>query len=132
MTAMIGAASTTDHAMLRTGLRHSPAWIATYSKPPNAPNPILPRRLRLMIDTTGIAVASGWNAASVPERTFSHGRRSSAANVAIISAPPALCTHLPTPSPSTVTTTRPPTITVLTSPMNHRLPASHSMSGPMM
>ena len=59
ITAMIGAASTTDHAMLRTGFLHSPAWMATYSKPPNAPNPILPSRLRLMIDTTGIAVASG-------------------------------------------------------------------------
>ena len=85
-----------------------------------------------MIDSTGIAVASGWNAASVPYQTFSHGSNSSAPNVATISAPPALCTHLPTPSPSTVTTTSAPIIRVLTSAMNHLLPASDSTSGPMM
>ena len=35
---------------------------------------------------------------NVPLATFSHGRSSSAANVATINAPPALCTHLPKPA----------------------------------
>ena len=59
MTAMIGAATRPTAQSCAPGLRHSPAWIATYSNPPSAPKPILPSRFRLMIDTTGIAVANG-------------------------------------------------------------------------
>ena len=70
MIAIIGVAITTEPAIVRTGLRHSPAWIATYSNPPSAPNPILPSRLTLISEATGAAVASGWNAGSAPVATF--------------------------------------------------------------
>jgi len=56
---MIGAATATEPVIVRTGLRHSPASIATYSKPPSAPNPILPRRFSDISDMIGAAVASG-------------------------------------------------------------------------
>ena len=55
ITAMIGAASQTDRAIVRSGLRHSPAWIATYSNPPSAPNPILGRSMMSSGSTSRIA-----------------------------------------------------------------------------
>jgi hypothetical protein len=44
---MIGTATSTDLPTVRAGSRHSPARIATYSKPLNAPSAILPKMLRL-------------------------------------------------------------------------------------
>ena len=126
MIAMIGVAITTDRAIVRTGLRHSPAWMATYSKPPSAPNPILPSRLRLMSEATGAAVASGWNAGSAPFATFSQGTTSNSPKVTIRSAPPLLCTHLPRLSPRIASHTRPPKVAALTSMMTHGLPVHRS------
>src|SRR5436190_23712978 len=104
--------------------------MATYSKPPNAPNPILPSRFRLMSDTTGAAVVNGWNSASDPCATFSQGTTSSAANVTSIITPPDACTHLPTDNPRIASQTSAPKIAALTSRMNHLLPVSHATPGP--
>ena len=130
MTAMIGAAIATDPAMVRAGLRHSPAWIATYSNPPSAPKPIFAAMLSVRIETTGTAVASGWNSRSVPCARFSHGSAISIANVVSISAPPALWTHLPRLSPRTVTSTSAVTIAALTAVTNQGFDVSHSPSAP--
>lgn len=59
-----------------------------------------------------------------------HWIRDAAAVIA--SVPPALCTHLPMPSPSTVIVTSVPITAALTRTTNHRLPVSHSPPGPTM
>ena len=58
---------------------------------------------------TGVAVCSGWNSASVPLATLSHGSAMIIANVASIRMPPTLWTHLPTWSPTIVIQTSAPT-----------------------
>ena len=57
--AMMGAASTTDRPMVRAGCRHSPARMATYSKPLNAPMAILPNTFKLNKETAGMAMTKG-------------------------------------------------------------------------
>ena len=85
-----------------------------------------------MIESTGISIRSGWKAGSVPCARFSQGRIRMAKKVTSISAPPALWTHLPTPRPTVVSSTRPPISAMLTRPMNHLLPVSPSLDGPRM
>ncbi len=63
------AATIVARVMLLTGSRDSPAWIATYSNPANAPNPILASRFRLKIESTGVAERSGLKLVSVPFAT---------------------------------------------------------------
>ena len=57
--AMIGDAIKTDRPMVRAGLLHSPARIATYSNPLNAPMDNLPKTFRLSSETAGMAIESG-------------------------------------------------------------------------
>ena len=59
ISAITGAAITTDSAIDFTGCRHSPARIATYSKPPSAPNPILLRMFKLNRETEGPTNTNG-------------------------------------------------------------------------
>ena len=63
---MIGAAMTTDRPIVRAGSRHSPATMAVYSKPPRAPNPILPKMFRFSRVNAGSASEKGWTGGSVP------------------------------------------------------------------
>ena len=58
--AIMGVAIITERAMLRAGFLHSPARMATYSKPLNAPMDILPNTFKLNRDHVGAAIVSGW------------------------------------------------------------------------
>src|SRR5205807_1897283 len=53
ISAIIGADIQTERAMLRAGARHSPARIATYSKPESAPTASLLHTLRLCFVISG-------------------------------------------------------------------------------
>ncbi len=132
ISAMSGAASATDRLMVRTGSRHSPVWMATYSKPPKAPKPILPSRLKVMMEKTGISIRSGWYSARVPRARKIQGSTTTAAKVRTISMPPALWIHLPTPRPTVVESIRAPTRRKLMAAMNPRFPVSVSAPGPKM
>ena len=59
ITAMIGAAMSVARPIVRSGLRHSPASTATYSKPLNAPTASLPKMFKLKRLSAGIASAKG-------------------------------------------------------------------------
>jgi hypothetical protein len=57
---MIGAVKRIDRAMLRPGLRDSPAKMATSSNPDSAPNVILLNTLRLKTEGDGETNRSEW------------------------------------------------------------------------
>src|SRR5579863_3348065 len=57
---MMGDTMSTDRLILRAGFLHSPAKIATYSKPQNAPIEILLKIFTLNRDMAGAVAASGW------------------------------------------------------------------------
>ena len=56
----IGVAIATARAIERCGSRHSPAMIATYSNPLNAPSASLLKMFTLSSESVGAATASGW------------------------------------------------------------------------
>ena len=56
---MIGAEISTERLMFRAGARHSPARMAMYSKPDNAPTASLLKTLMLWLLTSGKLVANG-------------------------------------------------------------------------
>src|SRR5262249_33677795 len=101
-----------------------------YSKPPSAPEPSLPRMLRLRSENDGSATANGWYAGSVPRAAFTTGKVTSAMKMAIIRAPPALCTHLPTPSPTNDRRTMATVTTRLAAALTGTLPAIQAALGP--
>src|SRR6185312_3839643 len=59
ISAMMGAEIATDRPMVRAGLRHSPARMATYSNPLSAPTVIWPKMARLNHDGLGICQGTG-------------------------------------------------------------------------
>ena len=54
ISAMIGAAMITERPMLRAGVLHSPARMATYSKPVSAPSASLLKMFRLFVTRSGL------------------------------------------------------------------------------
>ena len=59
ISAIMGAEIITDWPMVRAALRHSPAMMATYSKPLNAPTHICPNTARLNQFIFGISSGKG-------------------------------------------------------------------------
>src|SRR5256885_15906761 len=59
MSAIMGAAMSTERPMLRTGARVSPARMATYSKPLSAPRAILLKIFKLKRVAAGVAHSDG-------------------------------------------------------------------------
>ena len=66
ITAITGAEITTDCPMVRAAPRHSPARIATYSKPLSAPTVICPKIARLNQSALGHSQGSGSKRGMVP------------------------------------------------------------------
>src|SRR5262249_11734787 len=137
MSAMIGAAMITDRPMLRAGVRHSPARMATYSNPVSAPSASLVKILRLWVrrsgwdgESDGSASANGRYEEILPKARLTTGSRSRARNVSDSSTPPALCTHFPTASPRVETATSVPTIAQLKAVTNHLFSAIQRAPGP--
>src|SRR5690348_16835227 len=131
ITAMIGVATTTEREMLRPGSRDSPAMMATHSNPLSAPMPNLPSTLALKSDILGTPVASGWYVTWTPRATATTGAMISAANATTCARPPKLCTHLPTRSPNTDTTTIMAMSATPTASWKRSVPASAAARGPM-
>src|SRR5690242_2316671 len=129
--ATTGAAMTTDRPTDRAGDRVSPARIATYSNPPSAPNPSLPRMFKLNSVSAGTAVRNGWYSCRWPVAKPMNGRMSSAAKTISMNTPPMLCTHLPTDSPMIDATTMKVRITAAETPATHELDRIQSALGPM-
>src|SRR5689334_894379 len=121
ISAMIGAATSTDRVMLRLALRVSPAMIATYSNPLSAPSPILPRMLRLYGVNVGADTLSGWYATGRPCASATSGTINSAAKVRTWPAPPTSCTQRPMRRPSTEIIVTPSSTSVLTSGVYHQM-----------
>src|SRR6185437_11716077 len=131
MSAMIGAAISTEPPTDRDGDLVSPARIATYSNPPSAPNPILPSKLRLKTVNAGASVLNGWYAGRCPVASPMNGSRSTAPNTSSMNTPPTLCTHLPTDSPIVEATTIAASITIDDSVTNQLLDVIHAARGPI-
>src|SRR5262245_53588744 len=137
MSAMIGAAMITERPMLRAGVRHSPARMATYSNPVRAPSASLVKMLRLWVrrsgwdgENDGSASANGRYETVLPKARLTTGNRIRARNVSDSSTPPALCTHLPTESPRLETATSTATSAQLKAVVNHLLSAIQRAPGP--
>src|SRR5262245_14748859 len=97
---MTGAAMYTERLTDRAGEWVSPARMAMYSKPENAPTASLPRMLRLNNDRAGISVRKGWNDCRWPVARPRKGSRISTPKIVIMKTPPALWTHLPSDRPT--------------------------------
>src|SRR5262245_42325496 len=137
MSAMIGAAMITERPMLRAGVRHSPARMATYSNPVSAPSASLEKMLRLRVrcsgwdgENDGSASANGRYEEILPKAKLTTGSRIRATKVIDNSTPPALCTHFATPNPRVETATSVPTSAQLKTVMNHLLSAIQRAPGP--
>src|SRR5579872_70078 len=102
---MAGAVITIDRPILRTGLRDSPAKMATYSKPLSAPKVILLKTLSVKTVRGGATRRSGWNEGNVPRHTLTNGRAIRTATVMRTATLPALLNHLPTWNPIAASTT---------------------------
>ena len=128
--AMIGAAMITESAILRAGARHSPATMATYSKPVRAPSASLLKIFRLRSESAGIAIASGRYTGNEPRARLKKGKRMSVPNVATSITPPALCTHLPSAKPRIEAVIIAKTRAQLVSVINHLLLCIQEARGP--
>ena len=128
--AITGAAMNTDFRMDVAGERVSPARMAMYSKPPSAPNPILPSRFKFSRDISGIVMRNGWYSGSVPVSSPMIGNSSNAPKMVSMVTPPRLCTHFPTDSPIVDATTINDKMTADASATNHVLLVIHAAPGP--
>src|SRR5579871_2849647 len=102
---MIGAEITIDFPMVRAGLRHSPARIATNSKPQRAPKVILLKMLTLKSVGGGATSGSACAARSPAIQWRVAASNTSRPREKIVISPPRLITHLPTRKPTAVITT---------------------------
>src|SRR5579859_204687 len=102
---MAGAVITIERPILRTGLRDSPAKMATYSKPLSAPKVILLKTLSVKTVSGGATRRSGWNDDKVPRQALTKGRATRTATVMRTATLPALLNHLPTRKPIAARTT---------------------------
>src|SRR5579862_8839991 len=127
---MNGAVMITERVRLRAGLRHSPAKIATYSKPLSAPNIIFAKTLRLNRVRGGIAIRSGWYSLSIPRQRFHSGVAISTASVIKVAILPALLIHFPRRSPKADINIMARISTKETARISHLLPAIHAAVGP--
>ena len=131
ISAMIGAAISTDRPTDRAGDLVSPARIAMYSNPPSAPKPILPRMLRLKSENDGRLVRSGWYSRNVPVARPSTGSSNRTPKMMSMKMPPVLCTHFPTDSPIVDEMIMHARIAAAQNDGNHMLVVIHAALGPM-
>src|SRR5258708_14715140 len=131
MSAMIGAAMSTERPTDRAGALVSPARMAMYSNPPRAPKPILPRMFKLYNENEGMLVRNGWNSRNVRVSKPSTGNSSRTPKMMSMKTPPVLCTHFPTDNPTVDATTINARITAAQNDGNHRLVVIHPALRPM-
>jgi len=105
--AIIGMAIRVARAMLRAGLRDSPAKMVTVSKPESAPNVILAKTLRLNRVSGGSTSRAGWYSPRVPRQSSANGSAASTVITKTVNILPALLIHLPSRSPNRATSIMP-------------------------
>src|ERR1700704_4943040 len=135
MTEMSGAASQTERRMdLATSAdRHSPANMPTESKPPKAPKPIFPNKLRLRSESAGTLKASGAVTGGIPEAPWNQRGTATttiATNSMTMAKPPKLFTHFPTPRPRQANSISPQMAAKLIRMIAGLLEDSHAPDGP--
>jgi hypothetical protein len=128
--AIIGVAIRVARAMLRAGLRDSPAKMVTVSKPERAPNVILAKTLRLNRVRGGSTSRAGWYSARLPRQSSANGSAASTAMIKTVNTLPALLIHLPMRSPNRATNIMPAMDTKDMAIRIFGLEAIHSALGP--